>query len=429
MLQKGTAMSDIAEFKRMNFFTGFFTTADDWKTEQDYHRLKLKMHNCGVHTPGIMRGIAEELRVIADASGNVLVQPGTAIDSDGNEIYLGVSKAVPITALSESGTVYVTLAYGEKETDPVTNVKIPEYSGNTRWTETPIIKISADVPDNCKILELARIVLTASITSVSNPSDPASPGIGEIDRRYVVFAGSIGAVDSAQWLDSGLQTRVSDVSMPAARKAFAALSARFPTPSAADVRQGALTIQMMACSGSIRRNHLASLLDALADTERDAGQEIGVTYAELAKFREYQDYVDAVAALRMVLKTVPYQPDTWLISQDKVSLAAGELAQVVIAIPIAVAGNAQTITTLSNEAQVTLDASASHAFGGRDIVTYQWGLQDAAPLPQANPGADQSVLALGVEAAISLDASASTPSQGEKIEKYTWDLKNIIIPL
>ena len=42
------------EFKRLRFFTGFFTTARDWEAEQNYHLEKLKLHNGGLHTPGII---------------------------------------------------------------------------------------------------------------------------------------------------------------------------------------------------------------------------------------------------------------------------------------------------------------------------------------------------------------------------------------
>jgi hypothetical protein len=64
-------MAEFSEFKRMNYFTGFFTTAEDWRAEQTYHREKLKLHNRGMHTPGVMRGVADELRVRAVSYMNI----------------------------------------------------------------------------------------------------------------------------------------------------------------------------------------------------------------------------------------------------------------------------------------------------------------------------------------------------------------------
>jgi len=423
-------MSEMTEFKRMNFFTGFFTTADDWKAEQEYHRLKLGMHNRGLHTPGILRGIGSELNVTADAAGNVLVQPGMALDSEGNEIYLGLPRTLPVTALTEAATVYVTIACGpEKETDPVTNIKMPEYSGNTRLTEVADIKLGTNLPDNRKILELARIVLPAGTASVSNPADPAAPGTGEIDRRHAVYAGSVGVTDGAQWLDPDLLARL-NVCMATAREEFRFLMSRFPVPSCDDVRQGALTIQLLACTGAIRRESLAGLLTVLASVEHDVGQEVDAAYPGLSGgFPEYSDYVDAVNALRQDLKTVPDNPDLWLTGQDKVSLAAQKLAQIVLAIPVADAGNAQAVSTMGDEAKVSLDASASHAFGGRSITAYRWNLKSSSTLPVASPGVNRTVMTPGTEATVSLDASGSTAADGADIVKYTWNKKNVIIPL
>ncbi|HET6421536.1 MAG TPA: hypothetical protein VFG19_15370 [Geobacteraceae bacterium] len=415
-------MGDITEFKRMNFFTGFFTTADDWKTEQDYHRRKLKIHNQGMHTPGVMRGIAEEFNVIADADGNIEVQSGTAIDGDGNEICLAVTGKLPLTAYAQPTTVYVTLSYAEVETDPVTNVKMPDYSGNTRVTEQAILNLATTVPDNRKVLELARVSLPANATKVANPPDPSQPGAGEIDRRYIVFAGSVGITDSVQWLDPVLQQRL-ELLMTETRKNFAALATRFATPSVADARQAALTIQMLACVGFMRTGQLTGLLSVLADTERDAGQEMGTICSGLAKFKEYQDYVDAVAALRSNLTTTPDQTDKLLLSQGIVALAARELAEIVMQPPVASAGNDQTMTTVGVEAQAILDASASKAFGGKNIISYQWDLKSSAVPPMANPGSDQVIFTTitGNEGTVTLDASASTAQDGEQIVKYTWD--------
>ena len=33
------------EFKRLNFFTGFFTTAADWTDGETYHLEKRRLHN------------------------------------------------------------------------------------------------------------------------------------------------------------------------------------------------------------------------------------------------------------------------------------------------------------------------------------------------------------------------------------------------
>lgn len=47
-------MSMDTAFQRLNFFTGFFTTADDWNQGQEYHLEKRKLHNRGLHTAGVI---------------------------------------------------------------------------------------------------------------------------------------------------------------------------------------------------------------------------------------------------------------------------------------------------------------------------------------------------------------------------------------
>ena len=117
-------MSSITEFKRMNFFTGFFTTAEDWNTGQQYHIDKRKLHNCGLHTPGVIRGVPNEsgqmrVRAMSQPSLDILVMPGAAIDADGNEIVLATSRT--LTNVPENYTlpqiVYVAIRYRETETD------------------------------------------------------------------------------------------------------------------------------------------------------------------------------------------------------------------------------------------------------------------------------------------------------------------------
>jgi hypothetical protein len=63
-------MTTPTEFKRLNFFTGFFTTANDWTEGQQYHLEKQKLHNLGLHTRGVVRGVGQELQVEPAGGGN-----------------------------------------------------------------------------------------------------------------------------------------------------------------------------------------------------------------------------------------------------------------------------------------------------------------------------------------------------------------------
>ena len=265
---------DFKQFKRMNYFTGFFTTADDWSAEQNYHMNKLRLHNQGVHTPGIMRGWMDELKVTA-VGNRILVQSGAALDGGGNEIYVGEQvEVLPPKSFGDytkTQTLYVTIEYNAIESDPVINPTQPEYNGNTRWKEEAKVSITETEPDNKTVLELARIFLRPPVSVVANPIDPASPGANEIDRRSILYAGSVCAPAISQGLEQPLKDSLID-SMTDTRKKFSDLDTRFPVPSCADTRNAAVTVEMMARSGILRSGQLTELFGCLAGIENDAGQ-------------------------------------------------------------------------------------------------------------------------------------------------------------
>ena len=47
-------MAEQANFKRINFFEGFFTTDEDWNAAEAYHLEKRRLHNRVLHTPGVV---------------------------------------------------------------------------------------------------------------------------------------------------------------------------------------------------------------------------------------------------------------------------------------------------------------------------------------------------------------------------------------
>jgi len=413
-------MTEFNEFRRMHYFKGFFTTAEDWQGEQNYHREKLRLHNRGLHTPGVLQGVGGDLRVRSSGGLTLQVRPGAAIDGDGNEINLSQPRTLTIQPGSTTlpRVFYVVLSYGEHEDEPTQNTAIPEYSGNKRVVEEPVLGISELRPDNLSSIELARIDLQPGAVVVGDAADPASPVGNEIDLRYVPVAGSRCAPVEDAWLPVSLQERLIQL-MGRTRKDFAALAGRFPVPSVEDVRHGALSIEMMARIGYLRQGQVAGLLAALADCEKDAGQEIGVAYPELVRMKAYQDYADAVD--RLLGDIGVGDPDTILTSQDVVAEAARELSEIVIQIPEAEAGAPLVVVTAGAEGLASLDASGSRAFGGRTISRYRWNLQSSAAAPLASAGSDLTLTTNGDEATVSLDGSGSRAAAGGRIVSYRWD--------
>lgn len=412
-------MSEITEFKRMNFFTGFFTTADDWNDGQAYHLEKRRLHNRRLHTPGVMRGEAQGLQVIAAGGLNVRVQPGAALDAAGNEIYLGVPVDLTLQPPTDQpqAVTYVAVRYNEVDSDYVENVEAAQYSGYTRKAERPMLVVTTDPPDNQTWLEVARIRLLQGAVAVSNPVDPANPGPNEIDRRHVVYAGAVAADEPSPPVV--LLARVIQV-MADKRRDFAALDLRFPVPATADVRHAALTVELLAQVTGLRADQVPGVLATLAAVEQDAGQQLGAAYPALLALPEYQAYQDAVAALLVALRDAAGN-DVLLTRQAEAAEAARVLAGVALQSPVADAGAGQSVSTSGSEATVSLDASGSQAFAGRTITSYRWSLLGSDQSPIAEAGPSRSVTTAGDEASVALDAGGSRAFGGRTVQRYHWD--------
>ncbi|HEV7744470.1 MAG TPA: hypothetical protein VGO56_05715 [Pyrinomonadaceae bacterium] len=103
-----------SQFRRPHFFNGKLLTAADLDLEQQYHREKSKLHNRALHGFGIVSG----LKVSVDA-GQIVIEPGLALDCEGNEILIAALQTVVPPVASDCYASYVNLLYAEENTDPV----------------------------------------------------------------------------------------------------------------------------------------------------------------------------------------------------------------------------------------------------------------------------------------------------------------------
>lgn len=106
-------MAESESLKRLRFFTGQVLTAESFELEQKYFREKLKRHNRALHGFGIVSG----LKVIVEA-GEIIVEPGLALDCQGNELVIGSAVVVsPVTC--DWPSAYVQVGFAEEYTDPI----------------------------------------------------------------------------------------------------------------------------------------------------------------------------------------------------------------------------------------------------------------------------------------------------------------------
>ena len=108
-------MADSQSLKRPRLFNGQLLSTADLKLEQDYLREKFKLHNRALHGFGIVSG----LKVSVNA-GQIVVEPGLALDCAGNELIVNEREAILISAIKLVGhTTYLSLRYAEEDIGPV----------------------------------------------------------------------------------------------------------------------------------------------------------------------------------------------------------------------------------------------------------------------------------------------------------------------
>lgn len=157
--------------KRLNYYDHQFLRQADFTDEQTYHVEMRRQHNQWLHTWGIAHG----LEVILGSGTAVTVNAGFAIDSLGQEMVLPANTNLELGGEKAGTTLYITIAYGEQQSDATTESGGP---GNTRVTEMPKLSFSKDPPaDKSMTLILAGVPRTDTGLGAVDTSDRKQAGV------------------------------------------------------------------------------------------------------------------------------------------------------------------------------------------------------------------------------------------------------------
>lgn len=129
----GTLKKTVAGiFKRLKYFHGMLLSEEDFQDEQHYYREKQKLRNRFLHGAGILQGL--RLKESTKAINQVTIEPGLAIDCNGNEILVCNEYTVNLETeiahfanqvvclsppLTTHPRLYIGIQYCECESDPV----------------------------------------------------------------------------------------------------------------------------------------------------------------------------------------------------------------------------------------------------------------------------------------------------------------------
>jgi hypothetical protein len=140
--------------KRPLFFAGRLLDAATLTAEQDYHREKLRRHNRAVLGYGVVSGLAVRVEPAAGSGGShVVIEPGYAIDRNGEEISIPCVARVP--PLAQGDIAFVTLRFWENPC-PLTAATDGLPSGMPAIEEACVIGVNPEV--KAPAFALARLI-------------------------------------------------------------------------------------------------------------------------------------------------------------------------------------------------------------------------------------------------------------------------------
>lgn len=111
--------------ERPNFFSGKFLTAEDLNAEQNYNIRKRQLHNRELHGWGVASGLE-----VSTGRSSIRIEPGIAIDCEGNEIVVVDLVSLPVPTVDEQrNPVYIAITYEERKVKEI----IVSSKGGVEW--------------------------------------------------------------------------------------------------------------------------------------------------------------------------------------------------------------------------------------------------------------------------------------------------------
>lgn len=144
--------------KRPRYFDYQFLRADDFDTEQRYHRSRRELLTALFYSPGVVSGLTPTTTDTA-----LTIDAGYAVDHTGRLIVLATP--VQLVPPSADGPLLITVRYDEHATDPSDETGFP---GETRWTEEPKAELVASAaPGHVVLGTFKRVAGKASVDTAS----------------------------------------------------------------------------------------------------------------------------------------------------------------------------------------------------------------------------------------------------------------------
>ncbi|AOY82540.2 hypothetical protein BJP36_24120 [Moorena producens JHB] len=157
-------MADYTQYlyidKRVRYFDGEFLKDQDFIDEQKYHIDRQRRLDQFLRVSGVCDGLTLET-----STNQVIVTPGTALDSQGRQIILSTNSPPIDLSSYRDQQVYLVISYQEEQSDHSTEGGLGS-SGARRWHEKPNIQVAAlgNVPEDSVVLAKLAINRSGVVT-------------------------------------------------------------------------------------------------------------------------------------------------------------------------------------------------------------------------------------------------------------------------
>jgi len=301
-------MADFKGFKRINFFTGFQTTADDWNDLVKYGVEKHKLHNRLLHGPGVVPNVLGGLKVSARGRADLSVEisPGYAIDGEGNEIYVPepTIKTIDPGDFKLPQTVYIVAKYIEELTDFVSYKANLEYKGHRRVAEAFKIEAIITEPDIRREVELARIHMTKDVKRITDAKDPLDPKPNELDLNFVPQAGQVGShIDKSKLNElAGVLTQ--------SKAVYSHMYNKMRILSAGSVEQAMNQLDMLLRCGLVDERNLYDLFATVFTFQEELVADVEANYPQYSSKKEFASFKKHIELLQGMYKEKSFNAET-----------------------------------------------------------------------------------------------------------------------
>ncbi len=141
--------------KRVHYFDHQFLKVHDFQAEQDYHVKMRRRHNRLLHGWGVVEGLEVRQR----GQREITIEPGMAIDNQGQEIVLSEPVTCQLVSVDKNTHVFITLGYDDTTWDPVDRYSSGGIEDYTRVTESHKIEERKEPARDGSVITLARVHL------------------------------------------------------------------------------------------------------------------------------------------------------------------------------------------------------------------------------------------------------------------------------